>query len=156
MFQMSRLRVCQRAMERSILNVKLTDRIRNTILRSRTQIADVAHKAARLKWDWAGHVCRMPLQLWARIAQEWSPETARRGRGRPRRRWRDALDAFHANYREEVQHRQKWKEWPLLRSGTVKAIKKKKKTCFNISTYRCKIWVPHQTARMRSHGCRYH
>ena len=58
--QKSKLKVCQRAMERSILGVKLTDRVRNTTLRSKTQIVDVAIKAAKLKWDWAGHVCRMP------------------------------------------------------------------------------------------------
>lgn len=45
------LEVCQRAMERSILGVRLTDRIRNTILRSKTKIVDVTHKVAKLKWD---------------------------------------------------------------------------------------------------------
>ncbi|XP_047995471.1 uncharacterized protein LOC125233473 [Leguminivora glycinivorella] len=55
--------VCQRVMERSILGVKLTDRIRNSILRSKTKVADVALTAAKLKWDWAGHICRMPNDL---------------------------------------------------------------------------------------------
>ncbi|XP_047989820.1 uncharacterized protein LOC125229086 [Leguminivora glycinivorella] len=55
----SKLKVCQRAMERSILGVRRTDRIRNTELRSRTRVVDVGAKTAKLKWDWAGHVCRM-------------------------------------------------------------------------------------------------
>ncbi|XP_047984439.1 pickpocket protein 28-like [Leguminivora glycinivorella] len=42
-------------MERSILGVTRMDRIRNTTLRSKTRIADVGEKTARLKWDWAGH-----------------------------------------------------------------------------------------------------
>lgn len=47
--QRSDLAVCQRAMEPSILGVKLTDRIRSTILCSKTQITDVTQKAANLK-----------------------------------------------------------------------------------------------------------
>ncbi|XP_063636081.1 uncharacterized protein LOC134806684 [Cydia splendana] len=57
--QKSRLKVCQRAMERSILGVRRSDRVRNTELRSKTRVVDVGVKTARLKWDWAGHVCRM-------------------------------------------------------------------------------------------------
>ena len=109
--QKSKIKVCQRAMERSILGVKLTDRVRNTILRSKTGIADVAEKAAKLKWDWAGHVCRMPDKLWAQIAQNWCPETVSRGRGRPRRRWRDELDRFLKNWKDEARKREVWKKW---------------------------------------------
>lgn len=42
-------------MERSILGVKLTDHIRNSILRSATKSADVGHTATNLKWNWADH-----------------------------------------------------------------------------------------------------
>uniref|UniRef100_A0A2H1V5G7 SFRICE_019707 n=1 Tax=Spodoptera frugiperda TaxID=7108 RepID=A0A2H1V5G7_SPOFR len=34
-------------------------RIRNTTLCFTTRIINVSHKAASLKWNWAGHVCRM-------------------------------------------------------------------------------------------------
>nr|XP_049696607.1 uncharacterized protein LOC126054557 [Helicoverpa armigera] len=54
--QKSKLKVCQRAMERSLLGIKRTDRIRNTVIRSRTGVADVGRKAATLKWNWAGHL----------------------------------------------------------------------------------------------------
>ncbi|XP_047998342.1 uncharacterized protein LOC125235798 [Leguminivora glycinivorella] len=66
--QKSKLKVCQRDIERSILGVKRTDRIRNTTLRSKTRIADVGERTARLKWDWAGHVCRMHPDRWASLA----------------------------------------------------------------------------------------
>ena len=59
-------------------------------LRSKTQIVDVAQKAANLKWDWAGHVNRMPNELWTKIIT--LTDRTRRHRGRPRRRWRDKLD----------------------------------------------------------------
>lgn len=108
--QKSALGVCQRAMERSILGVKLTDRVRNTLLRSKTQIADVGVKAAKLKWDWAGHVCRMPDELWARITTLWRPPDVKRQRGRPRRRWRDELDAYSKAWSTLALDREEWKK----------------------------------------------
>ncbi|KAJ2954579.1 hypothetical protein O0L34_g2871 [Tuta absoluta] len=108
--QRSSLKICQRAMERSMLGLKRTDRVRNTILRSKTKISDAAHSAAKLKWDWAGHVCRMPDELWAKITTLWQPPTSRRRRGRPRRRWRDELDAFSKDWHSEAQSRTGWKE----------------------------------------------
>jgi hypothetical protein len=64
--QKSSLKVCQRAMERSILGVKRIPG--TTTLRSKTRIADVDAKTARLKWDWASHVCRMHPDRWANVA----------------------------------------------------------------------------------------
>ena len=106
--QKTKLKVCQRAMERNILGVKRIDRIQNTTLRSKTGIVDVGVKTARLKWDWAGHVCRMHPQRWAKLATEWAPEGSRR-RGRPRRRWRDDLDVFLNNWLEITLNREDWK-----------------------------------------------
>ncbi len=71
--QKSKLKICQRAMERSILGIKLSDRVRNSDIRSKTGIADVGRKAAKLKWDWAGHVCRMGLERWTKIVTQWRP-----------------------------------------------------------------------------------
>uniref|UniRef100_A0A2H1VGL6 SFRICE_021038 n=1 Tax=Spodoptera frugiperda TaxID=7108 RepID=A0A2H1VGL6_SPOFR len=108
--QKSTLKVCQRAMERSILGVRLSDRIRNSTLRSKTQIADVGQKAASLKWNWAGHVCRMSDERWAKLTTEWSPLNVNRRRGRPRRRWRDELDAYEKDWPQKALHRDEWKE----------------------------------------------
>lgn len=107
--QKSKLKICQRAMERSILGVKLKDRVRNTVLRSKTGISDVGVAIAKLKWNWAGHVCRMNPDRWARIATEWVPD-GRRKRGRPRRRWRDDFDSYLADWSEKALER---KNWPL-------------------------------------------
>lgn len=81
--QKSKLMVYQRSMELSILGVKLTERVRNTILRSRTKITDVGENAARLKWGWAGHVFRMLDEMLANIATKWNPGIVRRHCGRP-------------------------------------------------------------------------
>ncbi|KAJ2937401.1 hypothetical protein O0L34_g19084 [Tuta absoluta] len=108
--QKSKLKVCQRAMERSILGVKRIDRVRNTTLRSKTGIMDVGKKSAKLKWDWAGHVCRMHPDRWAIIATQWVPESGRRRRGRPRRRWRDDLVAFSSDWQSETGDRAEWRK----------------------------------------------
>ena len=73
--QNSKLKIYLRAIEHSILGVKVIDRVRYTIVRPKTNTAHVSQKAAQLKWEWAaGHV-----------ALNWCPETVRR-RGRPRRK----------------------------------------------------------------------
>lgn len=55
-FQKSKLKVCQRAMERSIPDFKQFKhivRVHNTMHCSITGIADMGYNMARLKWDWA-------------------------------------------------------------------------------------------------------
>ena len=42
-------------MERKMLNVKLTDRIRNTIIRQRIKGTDIIQSVTNMKWKWAGH-----------------------------------------------------------------------------------------------------
>ncbi|XP_063619663.1 uncharacterized protein LOC134792323 [Cydia splendana] len=84
-------------------------RDRNTTLRSKTRIADVGEKTARLKWDWAGHVYRMHPERWASLlATRWMPVEGL-GRGRPKRKWRDDLDSFRNNWPEEAPNRESWK-----------------------------------------------
>ncbi|KAI5652175.1 hypothetical protein NE865_00513 [Phthorimaea operculella] len=83
--------------------------LKNTTLRSKTRITDVGKKAARLKWDWAGHVCRMHTERWAKIATDFIPEERRR-RGRPRKRWRDDLVDYDPNWSETAADRKAWKE----------------------------------------------
>ena len=78
-------------MERSILGLRITDRM----LHSKTGIVGVGKKAARLKWDWAGHANSMH-------------EVGRRRRGQPRSRWRDDLDA-HC-WSEVALKKRTWKD----------------------------------------------
>ena len=53
-----KLQVCQRAMERSMLGIKIKDKIRNTIIRERTEVIDIIDKICRQKWRWAEHMAR--------------------------------------------------------------------------------------------------
>jgi hypothetical protein len=59
-----RLNVTQRAMERAMLEVSLSDRIRNDEIRKRTKVTDIARRIADLKWQWAGHIGRRTDGRW--------------------------------------------------------------------------------------------
>ncbi|KAG7305016.1 hypothetical protein JYU34_010462 [Plutella xylostella] len=86
-----RFKVAQRAMERAMLGVSLMDRIRNEVIRQRTKVTDIAVKICKLKWQWAGHICRRNDNRWGRRVLEWRPRTGKRSVGRPPARWTDDL-----------------------------------------------------------------
>ncbi|CAH2238163.1 jg22091 [Pararge aegeria aegeria] len=66
-----RLRVNQRAMERAMLGVSLSDQIRNEEIRRRTRVTDIAQQVAKLKW--AGHIARRTDGRWGLKVLEWRP-----------------------------------------------------------------------------------
>ena len=47
-----------------MLNVKLKDRIRNTIIRHRTRVVDMAQNVTNTKWKRAGYIVRMKDNRW--------------------------------------------------------------------------------------------
>ncbi|KAI8421195.1 hypothetical protein MSG28_008264 [Choristoneura fumiferana] len=85
------LQVTQRAMERAMLGVSLRHRIRNTEIRRRTKVTDMAGKICKLKWKWAGHIARRTDNRWGTKVLEWRPRTGRRSVGRPPTRWTDDI-----------------------------------------------------------------
>ena len=88
--QLKRLAVAQRRMERRMINVTLLDRVSNERLRQITKVKDVVEEAKKKKGNWMKKIEEMAASRWARRLTEWQPrEDAHRGRGRPRRRWRD-------------------------------------------------------------------
>ncbi|KAG7296310.1 hypothetical protein JYU34_021440 [Plutella xylostella] len=54
-------------------------------------LADIAVKICKLKWQWAGHICRRTDNRWGRRVLEWRPRTGKRSVGRPPARWTDDL-----------------------------------------------------------------
>ncbi|CAG9118773.1 unnamed protein product [Plutella xylostella] len=74
-----------------MLGVSLMDRIRNEVIRQRTKVTDIAVKICKLKWQWAGHICRRTDNRWGRRVLEWRPRTGKRSVGRPPARWTDDL-----------------------------------------------------------------
>ncbi|KAI8423169.1 hypothetical protein MSG28_014224 [Choristoneura fumiferana] len=91
-----------RAMERGMLGVSLRDRIRNTEIRRRTKVTDIAGKICKLKWQWAGHIARRTDNRWGRKVLEWRPRTGRRSIGRPPTRWTDDIVRVAGNRRMQV------------------------------------------------------
>ena len=62
--QLNKLRVTQRAMERSILNIRKTDKIKNKNIRALTNIKDVGYIVKRAKFRYAGHMGRTKKDKW--------------------------------------------------------------------------------------------
>ncbi|KAI8423726.1 hypothetical protein MSG28_012757 [Choristoneura fumiferana] len=70
----------------------------------------------KIKWDWAGHVCRMHPDRWAKVITDWVPCDGHRSTGAPRRRWRDDLDRF-----QDTRHKHMC-SYPVPQDGTVRLL----------------------------------
>ena len=113
----NKVRVTQRAMERSMLGITIRDRVPNEAIRRRTGVTDAVERMACLKWSWAGHVARMSHEKWTKRIIEWRPrEQAFRNRGRPPTRWTDDVRRISTNWIHAAQDR---KDWGLLREAYV-------------------------------------
>ena len=100
-----KLETSQRAMERRMLNVKLKDRIRNTIIRQRTRGSDIVQYVTNMKWKWAGHIARMKDNIWTVRSTEGV-----RSVERPKSRWRDDIFGATRSGMDEDSKGQKKRE----------------------------------------------
>lgn len=76
------------------------DRIRNTMLRSQTQIVDVSQVEVELGWS-----C-LPQARWV-VGQDdhkWTSDNSKRKFRRLRRRWHDDLDSFLKGWLDVAQN----------------------------------------------------
>lgn len=106
---MDKLSVCQRNMERSLLNIRLIHKIPNTTIKSLTGFKDSGKHALCLKWDWAGHIARMYDNRWTKLSTEWTPLDKNRRVGRQPKRWRDNIKNFCPQYNRIAHNRTEWK-----------------------------------------------
>ena len=106
----NKLRVAQRAMERSMIGITLRDRQTNQWIRQQTRVVDVMERIASLKWNWAGHIARMTDERWTKIIMNWRPPTTR-PMGRPPERWTNNIKrAAGTNWQQVAMDRLKWRE----------------------------------------------
>lgn len=106
-----KIQTTQRAMERSLLNIKLKDKQRSETIRKKTNVTDALKYSQSLKWKWAGHVARLQDKRWTRRATAWSGPTGKRARGRPQERWADELRKVAGqNWIEKAGDRTNWKK----------------------------------------------
>jgi hypothetical protein len=75
------IQICQRKMERKILEIKMKDRTQNTELRRKSGMEDADSRAHLNKWRWVGHVASMDLGRWTYAAAVWGPRFGGRSRG---------------------------------------------------------------------------
>ena len=105
-----KLKVCQRAMERKILGIKLTDKTPNTTMREKTKLDDIIETATKAKWRWAGHVARMNDNRWTIRTTEWQVRKGKRSQGRPKQRWSDDIVKWQgATWTRTAKDRTKWR-----------------------------------------------
>ena len=109
----NKLRVTQRAMERSMLGISLRDKMTNQWIRQQTKVVDVMERIASLKWNWAGHIARMTDERWTKTIVNWRPYS-KRPTGRPSYRWRDNITKITKttgkNWQQVATDRTNWKE----------------------------------------------
>ena len=107
----NKLEVCQRAMERKILGIKLQDKISNKEIREKTKLNDILRVITKSKWKWAGHVARMTDNRWNIRSTEWQGRDGKPSRGRPKRRWQDDINKYQgASWTRAAKDRQRWKD----------------------------------------------
>lgn len=104
-----RIAVCQRKMERSILGIRIADRVSNSTIRKQTKFIDAKRRVRLLKWNWAGHVCRLENNRWTKIVTEWTPLEGKRKQGRQRKRWRDIFNkTCGSDWMQKARDRKTW------------------------------------------------
>ncbi|KAE9414088.1 hypothetical protein Angca_003634, partial [Angiostrongylus cantonensis] len=85
------LSVIERAVERTMLGVsrftQVTDGIRSSDLRQRSQIKDAVLYAKQSKIIWAEYVMRMNDNRWTKAVGDWIPRNVKRTAGRPPTQW---------------------------------------------------------------------
>lgn len=106
-----KLAVCQRKIERSMLGLKLSDQIRNKTIRKKTKVIDLKKRIRQLKWNWAGHICRLENSKWTKRVTEWIPLDGKRKQGRPKKRWRDLfVQQCGPEWMRKARARDEWRD----------------------------------------------
>ncbi|PZC84828.1 hypothetical protein B5X24_HaOG203818 [Helicoverpa armigera] len=106
----NKIQTTQRRLERSYLGIKLKDKIRNSVIRKRTNLSDALTFSLQRKWRWAGHVARYDENRWPLRVQKWMGPRGSRARGRPNTRWADDIvKTAGRGWLETAKDKEKWK-----------------------------------------------
>ena len=98
-------------MLRSILGIRLKDKMSIEDIYSKTGAKKVGVVAKTFKLKYAGHMIRDNESKWNRILTMWNPYEGKRSRGRPKTRWVDEIKRDMGNvWMRMVKDRQKWKD----------------------------------------------
>ena len=105
-----RLGTTQRSMERAMIGITKRDHKTNKWVRQQTGVQDILERIKQLKWQWAGHLARIPDNRWTKAVTEWIPLDKKRKRARPRTRWIDDMNKFiGVTWMQVARDRMVWK-----------------------------------------------
>ena len=107
----SRLQAAEMRVVRLIGKKTRRDKIRNDVIRGQVGIAKLQNKIDSAQLRWLGHLERMDDGRVAKRRWEWRPN-GRRPRGRPRKRWSDAVEETLA--RHQLPHLQELRDNGIL------------------------------------------
>ncbi len=92
-----KMQYTQNSVERSMLNIRLKDKVTITKIKTKFKInKNVIHHVKRLKWNWAGHVCRLKDQQWMHRVTFLQIRGGRKP-GKQRARWSNNIYNFIKN-----------------------------------------------------------
>ncbi len=107
---LQKLQNTQKAMERSMLGIRKSDRIQNPVIKEKTKLKNIGYAIKKLKWKYGGHLARLKTDRWEKKIEEWVPYEGKRERGRPVIRWRDEFyKQIGLTWKRETTDRQTWK-----------------------------------------------
>ena len=112
-----KIRTTQNAMERSIMSIKLKDKISmRKIHKKMKNRNDFLYAAKRIKWDWAGHISRQNEERWTYKIKNWFLKEGRK-KGKQKIRWDDDIIKFLGG--NKLYHRVAYNrhEWYRLREA---------------------------------------
>ena len=76
---LKKLEITQNKMQRSLLNLKLKDRVKNKIIKQKVKgITDIIYFIKKQKWKWVGHVNRLRDERWTYKLTVWNPYKKRK------------------------------------------------------------------------------
>ncbi|VDO08661.1 unnamed protein product [Brugia timori] len=108
---LEKIRVTQNAMERSMLNVRIKDKIRIEKIKRKLKFnEDAIRYVRRQKWGWAGHITRLNDDRWTYLTTFWQPRNGKRRRGKQKKRWKEDFENFlrHKTFDRIAQNRKEW------------------------------------------------
>lgn len=107
---LKKLKVMQNSMFRSILKIKLKDKIKLLDIKEKIKVKDIGYIIRKLKWKYAGHLMREKNFKWHKTATDWTPYGHKRARGRPMLRWRDDFKELGRRWIRLARDRDIWRE----------------------------------------------
>lgn len=109
--QIQRLKNTHNSMLRSILGIRLKDKINIKTIKAKTGAKSIGYKIKKLKLKYAGHLARGDPEKWSYRCTMWDPKYQKRKRGRPATRWMDEILRYLGPcWAQTARERERWRK----------------------------------------------